>query len=651
LPTAPPPWKDKVLFTPGPLTTSPTVKQAMLRDLGSRDAEFIEAVREIRAGLLELGQVASPGYEAVLVQGSGTFGLEAVVGSVIPREGKLLVQVNGAYGRRLVQMAGVLGIPVTALECGEDRRTDPAALERALAADAGVTHVALVHGETTSGIVNPVEATGEVVARAGRTFIVDAMSTFGAVPLDVAAARIDFLVSSANKCIEGVPGFAFVLARREALEAAQGRARSLSLDLHAQWRGLESDGQFRFTPPTHSLLAFRQALRELRDEGGVAARGARYRASQRQLVEGMERLGFTPYLPPALQGPIITTFRYPTPDFDFQGFYRRLSDRGYVIYPGKLTREACFRLGSIGRIGAEDVADLLGAVREVAAELGLAPGAGSAAPRPPVATRLRGVIVDWAGTVLDYGCCAPAVAFVEVFARNGVTITADEARGPMGTAKKRHLELLLQDPVIAPRWRAAHGHDAGADDLDRLYAQFIPIQTAVLAAHAQLIPGTLEAVAAFRARGLAVGSTTGYSTAMMEIVSAEATRQGFTPQVVVTPDGLPAGRPAPWMALEAARAIGAQPMAAVVKIGDTVADVEEGRNAGMWTIAVAETGNEVGLSEAALAALPAPERRRRGEVARARLEAAGAHYVVDGISEAVPVLDEIERRLARGETP
>lgn len=364
--------RDKLLFTPGPLTTSASVKQAMLRDLGSRDAEFIAVVAEIRRRLLELGGVAGRGYEAVLVQGSGTYGLEAVVGSAIPSGGKLLVLANGAYGRRLAEMARRLHISVSVQEGPEDEPADAARLDRALVADPAVTHVALVHCETSSGIVNPAEAVGAVVARRGRVFLLDAMSSFGGMGLDLEAAGVDFLVSSANKCIEGVPGFALVLARRERLLEAEGRARSLSLDLVAQWRGLEADGQFRFTPPTHALLAFRQALRELEAEGGIPARGARYRESQQALVAGMEALGFVPYLPSPLQGPIITSFRCPAdPAFRFGDFAARLADRGLVIYPGKLTRADCFRIGSIGRLGVTEVRRLLAAVAEVLRELGI----------------------------------------------------------------------------------------------------------------------------------------------------------------------------------------------------------------------------------------------------------------------------------------
>lgn len=355
---------DKLLFTPGPLSTSATVKQAMLRDVGSRDAEFIAAIREIHSGLLRVAG-ADAGYECVLMQGSGTFAIESIISSAIPRDGRLLVLVNGAYGRRIAQMARIHGIAVQTAEIPENRKftlADLPALDR-------FTHVAAIHCETTTGIVNPVAELGAAVARAGASVIVDAMSSFGAIPLDLESAGVDFLVSSSNKCIEGVPGFAFVLARRAALEACEGRARTLSLDLYAQWDGLERDGQFRFTPPTHALLAFRQALRELEAEGGVEARGARYRRNHETLSRGMRELGFESYLAEEDQGPIITTYRYPRADFPFQEFYSRLSDLGFVIYPGKLTKEACFRIGTIGRIAEADILKLLDAIRTVAGSL------------------------------------------------------------------------------------------------------------------------------------------------------------------------------------------------------------------------------------------------------------------------------------------
>ena len=358
---------SKLLFTPGPLTTSESVKAAMMRDIGSRDHEFIEIVRDIRGRLLILGGLPVGGnYECVLMQGSGTFAVESVISSVIPLSGRLLVLVNGAYGHRIVQMAQVHGIDVHVFEIPENQKFSANNVREHLAAQFGVTHVAIVHCETTTGIVNPIEEIGKVVADVGAEYIVDAMSSFGAIPISLADAHIDFLVSSANKCIEGVPGFAFILARRPALEAARGRARSLSLDLYAQWVGLEGDGQFRFTPPTQVLLAFHQALLELEAEGGVACRGARYQENHRVLTDGMTALGFEAYLSREDQSYIITTYRYPAdPDFTFEEFYTRLSELGFVIYPGKLSQAPCFRIGTVGRLSSGQIKELLAAIGSI----------------------------------------------------------------------------------------------------------------------------------------------------------------------------------------------------------------------------------------------------------------------------------------------
>lgn len=362
--------KDKILFTPGPLITSRTVKQAMLRDLGSRDFVFIEMVKDIRQRLLTLGGVRKGDYEAIIMQGSGTFGLEAVVSSTIPPDGKLLVLVNGAYGWRIAQMARLLDIEVATLVSPEDKRPDPAELESVLVADSKISTVAMAHCETTTGIINPVQEIGAVTGRFGVSYFVDAMSSFGAVPLNLAECGIDYLVSSANKCIEGVPGFAFILAKFESLKGTEGYARSLSLDLLSQWKGLEADGQFRFTPPTHSLIAFHQALQELEAEGGVAGRAARYRANYETLIAGMRAMGFQEYLRPEDRGYIITSFSYPShANFIFERFYQLLHDKGYVIYPGKVSDADCFRIGTIGRIFPSDVRDLLAAIGETLVEM------------------------------------------------------------------------------------------------------------------------------------------------------------------------------------------------------------------------------------------------------------------------------------------
>jgi 2-aminoethylphosphonate-pyruvate transaminase len=368
-----PPARDKLLFTPGPLTTSAGVKQAMLRDLGSRDETFLAVVAEVRARLLGLyGLSQADGWEAVLLQGSGTFAVEAALSCMLPRTGgKLLALVNGAYGERIVRIAAVHGLACDVLRASEDAPHDPGTVRTALARDPALTHVALVHVETTSGVLNPQAEIGAVVRAAGRTFFVDAMSAFGALPVDF--GTVDLLAASSNKCLEGVPGLAFVLARRAVLSELEGRARTLSLDLFAQWRGLETDGQFRFTPPTQVVLALRQALVELELEGGVAARGARYRENHDRLRAGMEALGFRAYVPAAHASGIIGTFLHPQhPRFDFADFYRRLSARGYLLYPGKLTQAPCFRVGNIGRLFRADVEALLLAVPAVLDEMGVA---------------------------------------------------------------------------------------------------------------------------------------------------------------------------------------------------------------------------------------------------------------------------------------
>jgi len=245
-------------------------------------------------------------------------------------------------------------------------------LDAALGEDATITHVALVHCETTTGILNPLEAVGRVVQARKRVFIVDAMSSFGGMPIDFKKSGIDFLISSANKCLEGVPGFSFVIGRRSLLDASEGWARSLSLDLLSQLRGLEKTGQFRYTPPTHSILAFAQALRELKQEGGIPARTSRYQANHNTLVEGMKRLGFRPYLDPSVQSHIITSFHFlRDPRFSFPDFYRYLSDQGFIIYPGKISQADTFRIGSIGRLFPADLASLVAAVGRAMVDLKL----------------------------------------------------------------------------------------------------------------------------------------------------------------------------------------------------------------------------------------------------------------------------------------
>ena len=365
------PTGDPWLLTPGPLTTSPSVKEAMLHDYGSRDATFIEINRSLRQRLLAIIQGEAE-FVCVPLQGSGTFVVEAMLATFVPSDGKLLILVNGAYGKRMARMMEYLGRSHRVLETPEDTPSDTAALDRVLAEDAAITHVAAVHCETTSGVLNPIAQIADIVAHHGRSLLIDAMSAFGAIALDSRQIRFDAVVASSNKCLEGVPGMGFCLARKTALEACQGNSHSLSLDLYDQWVAMEKNAQWRFTPPTHCILAFDQALKEFEAEGGVLGREGRYRENCRVLVEGMVELGFKPLLPTDLQAPIIVTFHMPRdPRFDFQRFYDSLKDQGYVIYPGKLTVADSFRVGCIGRMGREEIEGALAAIKSTLEDMGV----------------------------------------------------------------------------------------------------------------------------------------------------------------------------------------------------------------------------------------------------------------------------------------
>jgi 2-aminoethylphosphonate-pyruvate transaminase len=362
---------DALLLTPGPLTTSRTVKQVMLQDFCTWDDDYNSIVRGVRESLV---RIAGGGdLTAVLMQGSGTFAVEATLGSVIPPDGKLLVINNGAYGKRMGEIARRLRIDCNEIALAETEPADPRQIGAALDADAAITHVAMVHCETTTGMMNPADAVGEVVRDHGRTFVLDAMSSFGGVPMTMDSVGAGYLISSANKCLQGVPGFAFVVARRPLLAATRGYARSLSLDLFAQWEEMESHGgKWRYTSPTHVVRAFAQALRELEDEGGVTARNERYRRNQRLLVDGLRGLGLRTLLPDALQSPIITSFVYPDDAaFSFLPFYEAMKRRRFVIYPGKISEAETFRIGTIGHVFPADIEELVVAVGAALRELGV----------------------------------------------------------------------------------------------------------------------------------------------------------------------------------------------------------------------------------------------------------------------------------------
>lgn len=356
---------DYKLLTPGPLTTTASVKQEMLFDHCTWDDDYKKITTRIRGELLKLAHVEEPEYTSVLMQGSGTFGVESVLTSSVGAEDCLLILANGAYGKRMAQIAEHAGLRYYMEEFHYDQIPDAGRVARLLEEHPEITHTAMVHSETTSGILNDIASVAKVVKEAGRTMIVDAMSSFAGVDIPVGDLKIDFLISSANKCIQGVPGFSFIICRRKALDACKGKARSLSLDLYDQWKTMQADGKWRFTSPTHVVLAFAKALEELEQEGGVEARSRRYQENNRYLIQGLKAMGFIPYVSEEHQGPIITTFFYPeNRNYTFEEMYCFIKDRGYAIYPGKVTDAETFRIGNIGEIYLEDMERLCEIFRE-----------------------------------------------------------------------------------------------------------------------------------------------------------------------------------------------------------------------------------------------------------------------------------------------
>jgi len=365
---------DPLLLTPGPLTTSASVKQAMVHDWGSRDAGFIAINKMVLEKIVELAG-AEGTHVTVPVQGSGTFAVEAMITTFVPKSGKLLVLINGAYGQRATKIAEIAGRAVVVHETPEDRPPDLAVLDELLSTDSAITHVFAVHCETTSGILNPIEDVARLVAGHGRRLLVDSMSAFGALEIDARKVPYDALAASSNKCLEGVPGLGFVVCRKTALAECKGNATTLVLDLFDQAEGFARTGQYRFTPPIHVIVALGKAIEEHAAEGGVAGRGKRYRDNARVLIDGMRAMGFRTLLGEKLQAPIIITFHMPSdPKFVFQRFYDGLKDRGYVIYPGKLTVADSFRMGCIGRLYPKDMKGALDAVRDVLEEMRVSNG-------------------------------------------------------------------------------------------------------------------------------------------------------------------------------------------------------------------------------------------------------------------------------------
>lgn len=357
--------KDKKLFTPGPLLCSSTIKKAMQRDLGSRDVDFIQTVKDVRSELLKVAGVDENTWTTAPMQGSGTFSVEAVFQTAIPKGGKALILANGAYGKRMMKICDFVGIEYDYNISPEYQPVPLDVVEKFLRKN-NYSLVAIVHCETSSGVINKVEDVAKLVRnlQPNANVFVDAMSSFGAIPLDF--TNIDFLVSSANKCLEGVPGFGYALCRKERLNLCKGNSRSLSLDLYDQVENLDKTSQFRFTPPTHTILAFKQALAEFWKEGGVEGRANRYKANRAIMREQLNKLGFKQLVPEEHAGYIITSYICPNhPNFSFKQFYSKLSDKDQVIYPGKVTDAETFRIGNIGHLFPEDLHHLIKCICEV----------------------------------------------------------------------------------------------------------------------------------------------------------------------------------------------------------------------------------------------------------------------------------------------
>jgi 2-aminoethylphosphonate-pyruvate transaminase len=362
---------DPILLTPGPLTTSLRTKQAMLNDWGSWDAAFNAITASLRKDLVDIVGGGSD-YTCVPLQGSGTFSVEAAIGTVVPRDGKVLVPNNGAYCARIVRICKYLGRAVVDLPVPEDQAVTDAVVDAALAADRGITHVAQVHCETGAGVLNDLSSIAQACARHGRGLIVDAMSSYAALPIDVRTVPFDALIAASGKCLEGVPGMGFVIVRKSVLEARAGNAHSLAMDLHDQYVYMEKTTQWRYTPPTHVVAALRVAVDQFKEEGGQPARLARYVRNCAALVDGMGSLGFRPFLDASVQAPIIVTFHAPADAaYDFKSFYERTRERGYILYPGKLTQVDTFRVGCIGAIDANEMRNVVSAVAETLKDMGI----------------------------------------------------------------------------------------------------------------------------------------------------------------------------------------------------------------------------------------------------------------------------------------
>ena len=366
--------RDRILLTPGPLTTSLRTKLAMLRDWGSWDADFNAITARIRRQLLDIIH-GSESHVVVPMQGSGTFSVEAAVATLVPRDGHVLVLDNGAYCKRFGRLTTLMGRRTTILERAEDEPVSAEELDARLKADTSITHVGLIHCETGTGVLNPLQAVGDVCKRHRKSLIIDAMRSFAALDIDARVVQFDALVAASGKCVEGVPGMGFVFIRKAVLDACAGNSHSLAMDLYDQYMYMEKTTQWRFTPPTHVVAALDEALTQFSEEGGQPARLTRYTQNYRTLVDGMAAIGFKPFLRPEIQAPIIVTFHAPAdPRYQFKAFYEAVKKRGFILYPGKLTKLETFRVGCIGAIGTNEMQQAVNAVAATLGEMGIADG-------------------------------------------------------------------------------------------------------------------------------------------------------------------------------------------------------------------------------------------------------------------------------------
>lgn len=615
------------LLTPGPLTTTDTVKQEMLFDYSTWDNDYKEITQSIRRDLLELAHVNDTQYTTVLMQGSGTFGVESVLSSTIGKEDKVLVSDNGAYGRRMVQICQANNINHEVYQLADNELVDPQEIKAYLENDPTITHVAVIHNETTTGLVNDIEAIGKIVKEANRTFIVDAMSSFGGLEIFVEDWGIDFLVSSANKCIQGVPGFSFIIGKIDLIKASKGIANSVSLDLYDQWETMDVDGKWRFTSPTHTVVAFRQALNELAEEGGIAARAKRYKNNNDLLNERMSKLGFESYLEPSKQGPFISTFLVPEDKaFDFQELYNFIKERGYVIYPGKLTDRDSFRIGNIGEIYPQDIINVTNIIGEYMDMKNN--------------SEKKLVIFDWAGTTVDFGCMAPVEAFRKAFSSKDIEVTDEEIREPMGMSKIDHVRTMLNMDRISQSFKEKHGREHTEEDVQEIYHVSEVELLNTVGEHSEPKPAVVETVNQLKANGVFIGSTTGYTKEMMDIVVPNAEKQGYTADFLATADDTDGkGRPYPYMVFKNVEHFDIADLDQVVKVGDTVADIREGKNANITSIGVIDGSSEMGLAKSEFDNLTEEEKDKlRNEVAKSFLEA-GADYVIHDFTELPTILN------------